>query len=524
MTRLFAALAAFLAALPMAGADAAEALHRPCEAEPESLDPAKMTSGIAFAISRDLFEGLIVLDPLGRPVPGDAESWEITPDGKEWVFHLRHGLKWSNGEALTAADYVYAFRRLVNPATAAADPSDLKQLLNYDRIIAGTEKDLTKLGVDAPDPLTLRLHLTEPRLALKFLLTDPQTYPLNRTAIEQSGKDWTQPGHLVSNGAYTLKSWVPENDLVVTKNPLFYAAPSVPIDEVHWIGAEDMDAAIRRFRAGELDWVDCLRGTIQICRKDLAEDLRSAPINVLQLIVINMAKGVLAGDTRLREALNLATDRELLTTKIVPLGGQPAYGVVPPIVSDYAGPKMPFKDLAPAERITRAKALMQQAGYGPDHHLKVTISYPTRESTRQILLAIAHMWASIDVDVALDNMEFQIYDQHLNSRDYDLGIMGAFGAYDDFETVLDNYRSDAGDSNWTGYHNPKFDDLFHRGGTALDPAQRRDLMQQAEGVLLSDYPVIPLYFDMRNRVVSPKLQHFEAGVLYPQSRYLSLAE
>jgi oligopeptide transport system substrate-binding protein len=505
-------------------AEAGQVLHRPSEAEPDSLDPQKTESGPGIAILRDLFEGLIALDPQGRPVPGDAANWEIAPDGKRWTFHLRPGLEWSNGDPLTSADYLYGFHRLVDPATAAADPSDLAQIANYEAIVGGTEKDVDKLGVEAPDPLTLILHLTQPRLALRFLLTDPQLFPLHRATIEKWGKDWTQPGHLVSNGAFVLKSWVPQSEIVLDKNPNFHDAAAVRLDQVDWVGAEDMDAALRRFRAGELDWMDCLRTNIQICRGELADRLRVAPINSTVLLVINLTKGPLSQDARLREALNLATDRETIVTKIVPLGGKAAYAVTPPVISDYTPPEMPFKDLPMPERIERAKGLMQAAGYGPDRHLQLTLSYATRESTRQYLLAIAHMWSAIWVDLALDNAEFQVFQAHVNARDYEIGIMGGLGFYDDCEDALSNYRSDGGVQNWTGYRNPRFDDLFRRASTSLDMTERRHLLEQAQAVMLADYPVVPLFFDVRNRVVSPRLHGFEAGVLYPQSRYLSLSD
>ncbi|HLY58751.1 MAG TPA: peptide ABC transporter substrate-binding protein [Stellaceae bacterium] len=515
---------AALLLLAAGSARAGQVLHRPNEAEPGSLDPQRMTAGPTVATSRDLFEGLIALDHAGKPVPGDAESWDISPDGLTWTFHLRHGLQWSNGDPLTSADYLYSFRRLVDPATAADDPSDLKQVVNYEAIISGKEKDLTKLGVEAPDPYTLRLHLIEPRLALKFLLTDPQVYPLHRATIEKWGKDWTQPGHMVSNGPYVLTSWIPQTDIIVKKNERFYDASSVAIDEVHWIGAEDMDAALRRFRAGELDWMDCLKTNVAICKSDLADQFHTAPINSVGLLVINMTKGPLSKDIRLREALNLSVDRVTLLDKVVRLNQLPAYSLVPPVISDYTPPTMSFKDMPMAERIAKARQLMEAAGYGPANPLKITVSYPSRESTRQSLLAIIAMWHQIYVDAAMDNMEFQVYESRLNSKDYEIGMMAALGSYDDFENVLDNYRSDAGAFNWTGYNNPKFDDLFHRGGTSLDMSERRKLMEEAEAVVLNDYITVPLDFDVRNRVVSPKLQNFDMGVLYPQSRYLSFAE
>jgi oligopeptide transport system substrate-binding protein len=519
-TSLAALAALLLASVPSFAADV---LHRPSESEPGTLDPQKMTAGNAIAIDRDLFMGLITLDPDGKPVPGAATSWDIAPDGKSWIFHLRHDGRWSNGDPVTAEDFVYSFRRLVDPQTAADDPSDLKQVVNYEAIVSGKEKDLTKLGVSAPDPYTLKLTLTEPRLALKFLLTDPQVFPLHKATLEKWGRDWTQPGHMVSNGAYVLTSWTPQAEIVMAKNPNFYDAAAVKIDEVHWTDVEDINAALRRYRAGELDWVPLTRDTIDFAEKNLADQLVRAPINSYGFVFFNMTKGPLSQDVRLRKALNLATDRETLV-RIDKLHSLPAYNLTPPVISDYTAPTMPFKDEPMPQRIEEAKKLMEDAGYGLDNHLKFTITYPTRESTRQELLAITQMWKAIYVDLSIENSEWQVYENTVNNHNFEAGVMSGLGSYDDYENGLDNYRSDAGFFNWCGYSNPKFDDLFHRGGTSLDVKERRDLMQQAEAVVLNDYPVIPLAFTTRNVVVSPKLVGYNPSVVYPQSRHLSFKE
>jgi oligopeptide transport system substrate-binding protein len=236
---------------------------------------------------------------------------------------------------------------------------------------------------------------------------------------------------------------------------------------------------------------------------------------------INMKKGVLAGDIRLREALNLAIDRELYVAKINPLGQLPAYSINPPILSNYTTQSMPMKDMPQSERIARAKELVAAAGYSPENPLKLTVDYPTQESTRQILLAFRQMLLPIGIDLTLNNMEWQVFVGLVNDRNFDIGILGSSGAYDDYENGLDNYRGDANDGNYSAYNNPVFDDLFHRGGTATDINVRRDLMQQAERTMLADFPIVPISFTALNRVVNPQLVGVLDGTRFPQSRYLS---
>ena len=508
----------------VASAQAGTVLNRPTEGEPERLDPQKLASAFPLGITRDMYIGLITLDNDGKPVPGVAKSWEISPDGKSWTFHLRPDTKWSNGDPLTADDFVYSFRRLADPKTAASDPSDLKQLVNFDVIQSGTEKDLTKLGVDAPDKYTLHLTLTEPRLALKFLLTDPQLFPLHRASIEKWGNEWTRAGHVVSNGPYMMKDWVPQSQITMVKNPNFFDAASVKIDEVQWLNAPDFDAALKRYQAGELDWVEVKRSHYAWAKANMPDQLHHANDNSINFMPINMAKGPLSQDIRLREALNLAIDRDLIVAKISPLDQQPAYSINPPILSDYTTQPMPLKDMPQDQRIKRAKELVAAAGYGPDHPLKITVSYPTEDNTRQLLLAVRQMLLPIGIELTLSNMEWQAYVGALNQRNFDIGIMGASGAYDDYENGLDNYRSDAGEGNFCGYSSKVFDDLFHRGGTATDIATRRDLMQQAERTMLADFAVVPTYFGVINRVVNPRIQGVVDSVKVPQSRYLSIKD
>ena len=519
--RLAAGLIAALLATT-AAAQADQVLHRYDSAEPDSLDPQKTNAADSLSLDRDMYIGLATLDPHGKPVPGAAESWDIAPDGKTWTFHLRHDDKWSTGEPVTSADFLYSFRRLVDPKTAAEDPSDLKQVVNYQAIVSGEEKDLTKLGVEAPDPYTLVLHLTEPRIALPFILTDMQLAPLHRASIEQWGDQWTQPGHIVSNGPFMMKSWVPQSEIVLAKNPNFFDAKDVKLDAVHWIVTENLEAGLTRYRAGELDFVALTRTHLPWARENLPDQLHSAPVNLTTIAFFNMVKGPLAQDIRVREAFNLAIDRDVLVSKIDPRGEPPAYGMVPPVISDYTAQSMAFRGTPMADRLKQAKTLMAAAGYGPDHPLSLTTIYTTDESSRQLLLAISAMLKPVGIDLKLQNSEWQVFVSNMNQRNYDVGFFVLLGTYDDYENGLDNWRSDAGAANPAGYANPKFDDLFHRGGTATSMATRRDLMQQAEKVMLDDYPIAPLEFGQRNVLVSPRIEGYVTDVIDNQSRYLSV--
>ncbi|MEI9985463.1 MAG: peptide ABC transporter substrate-binding protein [Aliidongia sp.] len=512
-------LAVALLLAPAARAE--QVLHRPIPSEPESLDPQKTTGAIELSIDRDLFTGLIVLDPHGQPAPGVAESWDESPDHKIWTFHLRKTGKWSNGDPVTAEDFVYGFRRLVDPKTAAADYTDLAEVANAEAIATGKEKDLTKLGVEAVDPYTLRVTLVRPRTILPFILTDEMLSPMPHAAIEKWGNDWTKPEHMVSNGPYMMKDWVPQSHVTLVKNPGFYDAASVKIDRVDFVLCETAETEYKQFEAGELDWTRLTRTHLAAAKRDEADRFISGDIYGSYFVFFNMAKGKFAGDERLREAFSLAIDRDVLVNKIEPLGEKAAYAVTPPWFADYDRPEPPAAMTDQAQRLARAKQLMADAGYGPEHPLEVTAIYTTDEDNRLVLLAMQQMLKPIGFELKLDNMEWQVMLSRQRQRDFDLGMESGLATYTDPETGMDNYRSDANDYSWGGYANPKFDALFHEAASAPDMATHRKLLSQAERLMLADYPIAPLWYYHRNRLTNPKLEGWDATIIYPQTRYLS---
>ena len=519
-------LARLLAAtiLLTTAAQAEQILRRPIDAEPESLDPQKTTGNMEISIDRDLFTGLVALDAHDDPVPGVAESFDQSPDHKVWTFHLRPDAKWSNGDPLTAEDFVYSFRRLVDPKTAAADYSDLHEVVNAEAIATGAEKDVTKLGVEAVDPHTFRITLVQPRIILPFILTDVQLAPLHRATIEKWGNEWTKPGHLVSNGPYVMKDWVPQSRIILARNPAFYDAAAVKIDGVDLEVCDSADTQYKRFEAGEIDWTRLTRTHLAAAKRDAPDKFATADINGDFFIYFNMVKGKLADDKRLREAFNLAVDRDTLVEKIEPLGQQPAYGWNPPLLKGYAHQDMDSVTMSKADRLARAKQLMAEAGYTPDKPLELTAIYTTDEDNKLVLTAIQQMVKPIGIALKLDNMEWQVLVSRQKQHDFEIGMMSATATYNDPETGLDNYRTDASDFSWGGYANPKFDALFHQAASAPDMATHYRLLAEAEHIMLDDYPILPLWYYHRSWLTNPRLQGWDHSVIYPQTRYLSFKD
>ncbi|MDB5360806.1 MAG: peptide transporter substrate-binding protein [Rhodospirillales bacterium] len=525
MIRSLVPAAAALLLFQAADAQAAKVLRRGLDSEVESLDPQKGIALYDVDIQHELLEGLTALDMDLKPVSGAALSWDVSADSLTYTFHLRPDGKWSSGDPVTAADFVYAMRRGVDPKTGASDPAALRPILNAEAIIDGTEKDVTKLGVEAVDPLTLRIRLQALCVIFPLRMTDNSAMPLNRASIEKWGNDWPKPGHFVGNGAFVLKDWVPQSRITLVKNPLYHDAAAVALDEVDYLNTEDVQAGMRRWEAGELDEFD--RPPVKELKRlkdTYGTEFLEAPINSHNFLTINMTKGPLAQDLRLRQALNMTVDRETITQKVIQSGSLPAYGFMPPVIPDYISQPMFFKSLSQAERVTKAKELMKEAGYGPGHPLKLTLIYTTSDQTRTQLLAIAAMWKQIGVETVLENMEWQVYLSKVQQKDYDIGAMAEYGLYNEPEDGLQNYISANSSYNYPGYRSVAYDKLFAAGKVATDVETRNGLFEQAEKQMMTDMPVIPMTDTLQHTLVHKRVVGWRANVVYPQSRYLSVTD
>lgn len=522
---LLACLLAFSsAAVPAAAAETT--LRRANSAEPELLDPQKITGLSEANVVADLFESLITLDADRHPVPGAAMSWDVSADQKTWTFHLRPNSKWSDGTPLTSADWVYSFRRLVDPATGAAKFDQIRSVVNAEAIASGREKDITKLGIVAVDPDTLRFTLEQPELILPLLISDHGASPVPRAAIEQWGNQWTRPGHILSNGPYKLASWNPHDKIVLDKNPLFHDAAHVAIDHVIHFPVDDDIRGVKQYRAGEMDWARLPKSQLAWARKEMASELRTGDQLFLWYVFFNMKQGPLAGPEHkpFREAMSLAVDRQTIVDKIDPRGQKPAYSMISSLMPDYTPQPYDWQALPYAERLARAKQLMADAGYSPAHPFKVTLSYTTNDDVRTYLLALGAMWKPIGVELVLDNMEWSVYQTKLRQFDYEIGVLSEVPDFDDPTEFLVPYRSDAGLYNHCGYSNPTFDALMDKAAHATDLPARRAALEGAERTVLADYALVPLQFGVANYLVNPRLVGRRDSLPNPQTRYLSFKD
>ena len=513
--------------LATSAAGAELALHRGNGAEPETLDMHK-SSGVPEAnIQRDLFEGLIGEAADGSHVPGAAARWEVDPGGTRYTFHLRPDGRWSDGTALTAHDFVYAFRRALDPETASDYAFILWPVKAAEAVSKGEVDALERLGVAALDDLTLEITLKAPTPYFLGLLTHHMAYPAPRHAIEAHGSRWTRPGNMVSNGPYRLAEWVPQSHLKLVRNEHYRGRSRVAIEAVIYYPTEDTNTELKRFRAGELDVTsDVPSDQVAWVAEKFGQAFHNTPYLGIYYYALNTGAAPFKDALELRRALALAIDRETLTTKVTRAGEIPAYAWVPPGVLGYRQQPIPQHRLSQAEREALARELFAEAGYGPGHPLSLEILYNTSENHKKIAIAVAAMWRKVlGVRARLRNEEWKVYLDTRSQMRFEVARGGWIGDYNDANTFLELMKSDVGEMNPAAYANPEYDRLVKQAEVTPEPAARAELMQRAERLMLSQMPIIPIYFYTTQHLVAARVRGWVDNVMdvHP-TRYLSIVD
>lgn len=510
---------ALLAAVLMAAVPAVAevVLHRGNGAEPETLDPHQATGFPEALIIYDLFEGLVARGPDGRFGPGLAERWEVSADGLTHTFHLRPGGVWSDGSPITADDVVWSFRRLVDPArTQGRNSHYFWPVRNARAITEGKVTDLSQLGVRAVDPLTVAFDLEKPAPYFVSMLSFPFLVPLPKEPVERLGRDFFKPGNLVSSGGYVLAEAVPQSHVKLVRNPRHRDAAKARIDTVYFHATENQDTELKRYRAGELHTTFALPPSqIPWARANLPDDLRVGPQLGTFYYAPNLTKGTLADRPKLRQALSMALDRDVLAERIAQGGQVPSFSYVPPGMPGYTPQRPDWADWPREKRLAEARRLLAEAGYPGGAGLTVDLVYNTSEDWRRVAVATAGMWQqNLGVRTTLSNLEWKVFlDARRTKRFEGVARQGYVGAYDDPNVFLEFLRSDVGPENPSGYANPAFDRLLDRASAEQDPARRLALLADAEAMALADTAVIPVYTLARARLVSPRLKGWIANPL-----------
>ena len=449
----------------------------------------------------DLQMGLATEDARSRPIPGAAESWSVSPDGKTWTFHIRKHV-WSDGVPVTAQDFVFAWRRILDPKTAAPYAYNMWVIKNARAISAGT-LPTTALGAHAVDDRTLVVQLKHPANYLPELLTHEAAYPIPLHSYRKYGNAWSRVKNYVSNGPYVVKDWIPNDHVTLVKNPLFYDARHVQIRTVRYFNTPDAQSALTQFRGHQLDTQDPYpAAAIGWLRANIPNDIKSVPYLGVDYLALNMSRGPLTA-TRLREALSLAYDREAIVYKIRRIGETPAYNMIPPGVANYPNmAALDFKPLPYPARIAKARVLMREMGYGPQHRLHLVYATSTNPDQRRSAAVIQQMFRAIYVDMTISSVEIAQHLARMQSHDFDIANASWIADFNDASNFLDLLRT-GGDNNYGSYSNPKFDALMDKAQQTADLAERGRLMEEAEQLALNDYAWLPCYFLLTMDIVQP---------------------
>ncbi len=516
-------LASFLAAFPRAFAAEERTLRRGNRYEPATLDPHLVNTSYELASVGDLFEGLVTYAAAGEPVPGAAASWTVSPDGKRYTFTLRPNLAWSDGVAITSDDAVYSFRRLMNPKTAATFAPLLYVLANGRAVNMGA-MPLEALGVSAPDPMTVVVELNAPAPYLPQILASAYASLVPRHVIAARGDTWTRPGVMVSNGAFTLEIWQPQNRIVLGHNPKFHSAADVKLTRVAYIPTADANSGLARFKAGELDMqLDLPLSQIQALRMDMPVETHLTPTLLTYYLALNTTLPKLS-DPRVRRALSLAIDREILTSKVLRGGEKPAFSFVPPIVAAYEPAALDFAATPSEARLLEARALLAAAGYGASNPLQIVYNHSANLDLRRIAVVIAGMWKRVGVETTLLNLEGKVHFANLRQGNFEAAFVGWAADFNDASSFLYVLDSNTTASNYSRYKNPAFDTYLARAAALENAPARAALLHQAEDLAMKDQPIIPLYYGVTKSLVSQRVIGWRANsVDVHLSRYLSLA-
>jgi len=475
--------------------------------EPDSLDPQRARTDSSLNVIRDLFEGLTAVGGDGRPVPAAAESWTVSPDGREYRFRLREGLRWSNGDLLVAQDFVGGMQRLVDPETASQYAQILEPVVNAAAIIGG-DRPASELGVTAPDPRTVVMRLVNPAPYLLSLVTHPSTFPAHGPSLPAQGERVAQPGRLIGNGAFVLEQWVVGSHIDLRRNRTYWNDAHTRLDGVRFLHTNDPGTEFRQYRAGDLDVTYVVpQQEYAWIREHLPRELHISPQLSTYYYGFNLSRPPFKDHPGLRRALSLVIDRERLTEAITGLGEAPAYGWVPRGIANYSPQRFDYADRPYADRVREARELYREAGYSAERPLEVEIRYNTGEAHNRLAVAIAAMWKeALGVKSRLYAEEFRALLASIQAKtETEVFRSSWIGDFDDAYTFAQQLQSDFG-INLTGYSNPRYDALLAEAVRQPDVARRRALLEEAERVMLADHPLLPIYFYVSKHLVKPHVR------------------
>jgi len=493
--------------------------------EPQELDP-HVTTGIPeYQIQMALFEGLVSLHPKTLTIqPGVAQSWTVSDDLMTYTFHLRKNARWSNGDTVTAHDFVYSWKRALTPEMGDLYVYMLYYLKNGEEYAKGEIKDFNQVGVKALDDYTLKVDLIAPTPYFLQLLDHHSYYPVQRSTIEkfgtisERGTRWTRPGNFVGNGPFKLKEWKMNRILIVEKSPTYWDAARVKLNEIYFYPIPNKTTEERMFRAGQLHITEDIPSEkISIYKKEHPGVVHITPWVGTYFYRFNTTVKPL-NDVRVRRALALSINREEIVKSVTKGGEIPAYTFTPPGINGYtSSARLEYN-------VEKARELLAVAGYPNGKGFpELEIMFNTDEKHRQVAIAVQEMWKkALNIHITLSNLDWKVYLDKESHLDYQISRAGWIGDYLDATNFLDLFISDGG-NNRTGWSNPQYDKYLHEAALTAKQDDRYAIFQKAEQLLMQEVPVVPIYTYTRRRLIAKSVRGWEDNMLdrHPY-KYVSL--
>ncbi len=504
----------------------AKVLHRGNSAEPLSLDPHLGQGTWENNIIGDMFIGLFTENAAGEPIPGMASTWVVSEAGLRWEFDLIDA-KWSDGTEVTAHDFVFSFRRLLNPDTQSQYASLIYPIKNAAGVNAG-ELPLEELGVTALGPKRLRIDLEYPAPYLPGLLTHYTAFPVPTHVVEEFGNKWIQPENIQVNGPYKLTQWRTNDFVHSVRNPSFYDNENVCLDEVYYYAIPDTNTAERQVREGRLDVNNDFPGRkMEFLHKELPGYVRVHPYLGTTYFSFNTTIKPF-DDKRVRTALAMAIDRDHITQNVMKSGYISAYSLVPPGIGNYPeGAVAGWASLSFEERKVKAKELLEEAGFGPDNPLQFEYTHRSTSDNPVAAPGLQSDWNNIApwVNVTIAQIETQILYSNLRTGDFTVSDGAWIADFNDASNFLYLMETRAGAMNYSKYSNPEYDQLMDAANREMDMAVRSNMMKRAEQMMLDDMPIIPMWNLVNKALVNPKVSGWEDNIVnIHRSRYLCIAD
>ena len=480
--------------------------------EAPTLDPALSEDAAAGRIINDLFAGLVDFDQQNNPIPGMAESWNISANGKTYTFHLRDNLKFSDGSRITANDFIYTYRRVVDPKTASGHNYLLAGVVNGNKIIKG-ELPPTSLGISAPDAKTVVIQLDHPDANFLNYLTLGTVGVVSQKTISKYASAWTQAQNMVTSGAYVLSEHVVNGHILLTKNPYYFQESQVAIAKVDFFPYVDHNAGLSAYKTGGLDLVyqSVPIDQYQNLKQQYPSELHTIQQEGIYFYDLNQLLPQFKNNPELRQALSMAIDRNALVNKVLGQGETALYSNVTSTVESgaYKSVRYSWADLPYAEQVKIAQQLYAKAGYSASHPLKIDLSYNTDDLHKKIALAIAGMWKStLGVEVALSNQEWKTFIASRHSGNYVVARDRWVADYNSVTSYTQLYLCN-GMQNNSHYCNPAYDKLVTAAENSSDLAQQQQLYRQALTLALNDYAIIPLFQPNYSKLVKPYVSNLD---------------